>query len=94
MQMMMSTSTHGIFLSLDEMSRFLDVPKDALAEVLQPKLTSSIEDHEMFLKTFGIFRDRHFGLPCWKLLGRGHLFTLGYDVRSSLLGATHQVTFW
>lgn len=71
MMMMMSTSTHGIFFNLDELSRFLDVSKEALREVLQPNVTSAIEDHEMFLKTFGIFRERHFSMPCWGLLGRG-----------------------
>ena len=69
MQIMISTSTHGIFHNLDELSRFLDVLKEA-------------------------HRKRHLSMPCWDLLGRGHLFALGFDVCSSLLSARHQPTFW
>lgn len=94
MQVMMSTSTYGHFLNVGELSRFLDVPADGLKEVLQPVGSSGLGDHNMFLNTFGIFRDIHDGRPCWNLLGRGHLFTLGFEECTSLLSARFQRTFW
>ncbi|CAN0342121.1 unnamed protein product, partial [Laminaria digitata] len=94
MQMMMSKSTNGYFLNLVELSRFLDVPADGLREVLQPEVKATIGDHEMFLKTFGISRERHLNYPCWRLFGRGHLFTLGFEECTSLLNARLQPTFW
>ncbi|CAN0479136.1 unnamed protein product, partial [Scytosiphon promiscuus] len=48
----------------------------------------------MFLNTFGIFRDEHDNKPCWNLLGRGHLFTLGVEECTSLLSSRFQPTFW
>lgn len=92
--MMMSTSTNGISLNLDELSRFLDVPANELRGVLQPSVKSRIGDHEMFLKTFGIFREQHFGRLCWCLLGLGHLFTLGFEKCTTLLSASPHVEFW
>lgn len=94
MQMMMSKSTYGHFLNLDELSRFLDVPADGLKEVQHPVGSTRFEDHNMFLNTFGIFRVSHYGKPCWNLLGRGHLFTLGFEECTSLLSARFQPTFW
>ena len=94
MQMMMSKSTYGHFLNLGEMSRFLDVPADGLQEVLQPVGPARFVDHNMFLNTLGIFRDQHACKPCWNLLGRGHLFTLGLDECMALLSSRFQPTFW
>ena len=45
---------------MDELPIFLGVSKDALTEILQPNLKTTMEDRDMCLNAFGIFRKRRF----------------------------------
>lgn len=93
MQLMMCTPTYGHYLTVAQLSRFLDVPAADLQAVLLPFGTERC-DHEMFLKVFGICRGRHGRDTCWHLLGCGHLFMLQQADCMHLLSANPQPTFW
>ncbi|CAM9963923.1 unnamed protein product, partial [Pylaiella littoralis] len=58
MQMMMCTPTFGHYLTLGQLSSFLDVPvADLKAVLLAPRMDAAV--HDMFLKVFGIHKDTH-----------------------------------
>ena len=92
--MLMSTPTYGHYLFLGELSRYLDVSARELKEVLQPHPCKNAEEHDIFLTTFGISRDKHYFAACWHLLGCGHLYTLGHADCTRLLDARPNPTYW
>ncbi|CAM9606651.1 unnamed protein product [Pylaiella littoralis] len=97
MQMMMCTPTFGHYLTLRQLSSFLDVPAADLKAVLLAQGVDAAV-HDMFLKVFGIHKDTH-GTgsgtsACWHLMGCGHLFTLQEADCMHLLSTHPQPTFW